>query len=160
MAQSKDFYAVLGVSSTASSDDIKKQYRRLAKKYHPDANANDPKASERFKEISEAYQVLGDADRRKQYDDMRRMGAFGGFGPGGPRARGTAPPPGAGTGARYQEFDVGGLGGLGDLFSSMFGADVREPGPGPRNRASRSRAHSKCRFVWRQQVGRRRLSWR
>lgn len=128
MAQSKDFYAVLGVSSTASADDIKKQYRRLAKKYHPDANANDPKAAERFKEISEAYTVLGDAEKRKQYDDMRRMGAFTGFGgAGAQRPRGSGTPPGGGTtsaggaGARYQDFDVGGLGGLGDLFSSMFG---------------------------------------
>ncbi len=134
MAQSKDFYAVLGVSSTAEADDIKKQYRRLAKKYHPDANANDPKAADRFKEISEAYQVLGDAEKRKQYDDMRRLGAFGGFGAGAQqRPRGASTPPGAGTagasgaGARYQDFDVGGLGGLGDLFSSMFGGGARNP---------------------------------
>lgn len=121
MAQSKDFYAVLGVSSTAAADDMKKQYRRLAKKYHPDANPNDPKAAERFKEISEAWQVLGDAEKRKQYDDMRRLGAF------------TAPRPRPGTGTtgaaggtpRYQDFDVGGLGGLGDLFSSMFGGGTR-----------------------------------
>ena len=58
MAQ-KDFYAVLGVSASASQDEIKKQYRRLAKQYHPDANASDPKAADRFKEISEAYHVLG-----------------------------------------------------------------------------------------------------
>src|SRR5436853_569676 len=92
MAQSKDFYAVLGVSSTATQDEIKKAYRKLAKKYHPDANANDPKAAERFKEISEANNVLGDAAKRKQYDDMRRLGAFGGgmggFHPGGGRPGG------------------------------------------------------------------------
>ena len=127
MAQSKDYYAVLGVSSTAAADDIKKQYRRLAKKYHPDANQNDPKAAERFKEISEAYQVVGDAEKRKQYDDMRRMGAFTGFGAQGQRPRPGGPGPGARPGAgqagseRFQDFDVGGLGGLGDLFSSMFG---------------------------------------
>lgn len=128
MANPKDYYAVLGVSSTASAEDIKKQYRRLAKKYHPDANPNDPKAADRFKEISEAYQVVGDAEKRKQYDEMRRLGAFGGF-PGGPRARpGAGPRPGAGgapggAGAdvRFQDFDVGGLGGLGDLFGSIFG---------------------------------------
>src|ERR671930_2032645 len=94
MAQSKDFYAVLGVSASASQDEIKKQYRKLASKHHPDKNPNDTKAAERFKDISEAYQVLGDAEKRKQYDEMRRLGAFGGFsdgfagsarGRGGPR---------------------------------------------------------------------------
>src|SRR3954462_4392491 len=83
MAQSKDFYAVLGVSASASQDEIKKQYRRLPEKHHPDKNPNEPKAAERFKEISEAYQVLGDAEKRKQYDQMRQLGAFGGFGGGG-----------------------------------------------------------------------------
>ena len=132
MAQTKDFYAVLGVSASATQDEIKKQYRKLAKRYHPDANANDAKAAERFKEISEAYTVLGDAEKRKQYDDMRRLGAFGGLGSGAPfgagrgpgARRGAAPPPGAGPGAgssfRFEDFDVGGLGGLGDLFSNMF----------------------------------------
>ena len=65
MAQTKDFYAVLGVPSTATQDEIKKAYRKLAKKYHPDANASDPKAAERFKEISEANNVLGDAENRE-----------------------------------------------------------------------------------------------
>ena len=84
---------MLGVPSTATQDEIKKAYRKLAKRYHPDANANDPKAAERFKEISEANNVLGDVEKRKQYDDMRRLGAFDGFGFGGgaPR-RGAAPP--------------------------------------------------------------------
>lgn len=141
MAPTKDYYAVLGVSSTASADEIKKQYRRLAKKYHPDANANDPKASDRFKEISEAYQVIGDAEKRKQYDEMRRLGAYTGYSPGGTRQR-PGPRPGAGTtgqtggagaqGAdfRFQDFDVGGLGGLGDLFGSIFGGNA----PGGRGR--------------------------
>ena len=60
-------------------DEIKKQYRRLAKKYHPDSNKSDPKAAERFKEISEAYTVLGDDAKRKQYDDMRKFGGAGNF---------------------------------------------------------------------------------
>src|ERR687892_2268439 len=107
MAQTKDFYAVLGVPSTATQDEIKKAYRKLAKKYHPDANASDAKAAERFKEISEANNVLGDPAKRKQYDEMRRLGAFGGFGGGarsGPRPSG-GPRPGGGAGAgRDQEF--------------------------------------------------------
>src|SRR4029078_11370373 len=98
MAQTKDFYAVLGVPSTATQDEIKKAYRKLAKKYHPDANASDPKAAERFKEISEANNVLSDPEKRKQCVERRRLGAFaggfGGFGGGrstrGPGARGGA----------------------------------------------------------------------
>src|SRR5687768_2273206 len=137
MAQTKDYYAVLGVSASASQDEIKKQYRRLAKKWHPDANRDDPKSADRFKEISEAYNVLGDAEKRKQYDDMRRLGAFGGFGGasrGGARPGATRRPgssgspfetPGASGGARFEEFDIGGLGGLGDLFGSMFGGGAR-----------------------------------
>ena len=128
MAQTRDYYGVLGVASTATQDEIKKAYRRLAKRYHPDANQNDPKAADRFKEISEAYQVIGDAEKRKQYDDMRRLGAFG-FGGGaasGGNARRGPPPGGPRPGATDPGvggfgFDIGGLGGLGDLFSSMFG---------------------------------------
>ena len=137
MAQNKDYYAVLGVSATATQDDIKKQYRRLAKKFHPDANQNDPTAAERFKEISEAYNVLGDADKRKQYDEMRRLGAFGGFGGfGGARSgagAGQQAPGGGPGGFKFEQFDIGGLGGLGDLFSSMFGGQGRPGGrPGAR----------------------------
>jgi molecular chaperone DnaJ len=130
MAQTKDYYAVLGVASSATADEIKKSYRRLAKKYHPDANANDEKAAERFKEISEAYTVLGDATKRKQYDDMRRLGAFGGFaggarpGAGRPNAGAPGGAPGGGS-FRFEDFDVGGLGGLGDIFGSMFGGTAR-----------------------------------
>lgn len=133
MAKGKDFYAVLGVSSSATQDEIKKAYRKLAKQYHPDANASDPKAAERFKEISEANNVLGDTAKRKQYDEMSRLGAFdfGGFGGARPR------PPGGGFGGHtqninFQEFDIGGLGGLGDLFSSMFGGAGARTGAGAR----------------------------
>jgi molecular chaperone DnaJ len=139
MAQTKDFYAVLGVPSTATQDEIKKAYRKLAKRYHPDANANDPKAAERFKEISEANNVLGDAEKRKQYDDMRRLGAFDGFGFGaaaprrGPSSRpGAGPSAGANPNINFQDFDIGGLGGLGDLFGSIFNNarnQTRQSGP-------------------------------
>jgi molecular chaperone DnaJ len=143
MAQTKDFYAVLGVSSSATQDEIKKQYRRLAAKHHPDKNPNDTKAAERFKEISEAYTVLGDAEKRKQYDDMRRLGAFGGFGGGGsrggPRPSSAPRPGGAGAGReqdfKFQDFDIGGIGGLGDLFASMFGGGAERPAGGARQRA-------------------------
>jgi molecular chaperone DnaJ len=140
MPPTKDFYSVLGVGSSASQDEIKKAYRKLAKKNHPDANASDPKAAERFKEISEANNVLGDPQKRKQYDEMRRLGAFdggfGGFG-GGRSSRGAGAHRGAGDGAQtinFQDFDIGGLGGLGDLFSSMFGGgetrqSTRQRGP-------------------------------
>src|SRR5262249_46890075 len=135
MAQSRDYYSVLGVPASATQDEIKKKYRKLAAKHHPDKNPNDPKAAETFKEISEAYQVLGDAEKRKQYDQMRRLGAFGGFGGAG---AGTGPrrpsggPAGAGApgGANinFEDFDIGGLGGLGDIFSSMFGGGAKAGG--------------------------------
>jgi molecular chaperone DnaJ len=137
MAQTKDYYNVIGVPASATQDEIKKAYRKLAAKHHPDNNPNDPKAAERFKEISEAYQVLGDAEKRKQYDQMRQLGAFGGFGGGFNGARrpsggpAGAPFGGAGAGgpgaASFHFEDLGdvGLGGLGDLFSSMFGGGAR-----------------------------------
>ncbi len=113
----KDFYQVLGVPDSATADEIKKAYRRLAKQHHPDANPNKPQAAERFKEISEAHAVLADTDKRKQYDHMRRLGAFDG----GPRRPGAGSRPGPGSGAEGFDFsDFGGLG-LGDIFSSIFG---------------------------------------
>jgi molecular chaperone DnaJ len=131
MAQTKDYYAVLGVPASATQDEIKKKYRKLAAKHHPDKNPNDPKAAETFKEISEAYQVLGDAEKRKQYDQMRRLGAFGGFGgagAGGPRRGGPPPGSAGGPNVNFEEFDIGGLGGLGDIFSSMFGGGAGKTG--------------------------------
>jgi molecular chaperone DnaJ len=129
MSAQKDYYRALGVSDRATADEIKKAYRRMAKKYHPDANPNDKTVGERFKEISEAYAVLSDADKRKQYDLLRKYGAFA---PGGSRSgagRPGAARPGAGASPRFEETDLGGFGGLGDLFSSIFGGEGRQGEP-------------------------------
>ncbi|HTI05023.1 MAG TPA: DnaJ C-terminal domain-containing protein [Gemmatimonadales bacterium] len=120
MAAQRDYYQVLGVAETATTDEIKKAFRRLAKQYHPDRNPNNPQAAERFKEINEAHDVLSDAEKRKKYDQLRRYGAFaggfgGGTGPTGRRGGTRSAPPDSG------DFDISDLGGLGDIFSSIFG---------------------------------------
>jgi molecular chaperone DnaJ len=126
---SQDFYAVLGVPDSASATDIKKAYRKLAKQFHPDANPNNPQSAEKFKQISEANSVLSDPEKRTKYDQMRRLGAFGGFanprGPAGPRG-GPRPP-------MEENFDFGDVGsfGLGDIFSSIFGRGGRRPDSEP-----------------------------
>jgi molecular chaperone DnaJ len=111
----KDFYKVLGVPKDASAADIKKAYRKLAQKLHPDANPGDKTAEERFKEVGRAYGVLSDPKKRAEYDEARRLlgsGAFGGGFPGGGFPGGF---PG-GTRVRVED-----LGGLGDLFGNLFG---------------------------------------
>lgn len=122
----RDFYQILGVPEAASAAEIKKAYRRLAKQYHPDANPNNPQAAERFKHISEAHAVLSDAEKRKKYDMMRRLGAFD---PSVRRSGGRAGGAGAQPGGGFSEvFDFGDMGsmGLGDIFSSIFGRGRRE----------------------------------
>lgn len=123
---SKDLYQVLGVPDTAEAADIKKAYRRLAKQYHPDANPNNPSAAERFKEISEAHGVLSDAEKRKQYDQMRKYGAFTGRGGARPAGGTRSGPASGGAYAEDGGFEFGDLGGLGDIFSSIFGRGRRE----------------------------------
>jgi molecular chaperone DnaJ len=120
----KDFYQVLGVPDTATPEEVKKSYRRLAKQYHPDANPNNPQAAERFKEISEAHTVLADAEQRSKYDRMRKYGAFGGAAR-GPTAGGR---PGGGPQMDEASFDFGDIG-LGDIFSSIFGNRTRREEP-------------------------------
>ncbi|MBE1532696.1 molecular chaperone DnaJ [Actinomadura algeriensis] len=105
----KDYYKVLGVSKTASQEEIKKSYRKLARKYHPDANRGDADAEDRFKEVSEAYDVLSDEKRRKEYDSVRSM-------PGGFRGQ---------QGGGFP-FD------LGDIFGQQGGAGTQTGGAGER----------------------------
>jgi molecular chaperone DnaJ len=116
---SKDFYQLLGVSEKATPEEIKKAYRRLAKKYHPDANPNNTQAAEMFKQISEAHGVLSDADKRKKYDMMRRLGAFDPTAR-RPASQGAGGRGGAGAGETFDFGDFGSMG-LGDIFSSIFG---------------------------------------
>jgi molecular chaperone DnaJ len=117
----KDYYKVLGVSKNASADEIKQSYRKLARKYHPDANKGNASAEERFKEISEAHNVLSDEKRRKEYDDARSL-----FGGGGLRMPGSGAPGGQG-GYNFDLGDLFGGGGsnstggrLGDLLGGVF----------------------------------------
>ena len=106
MADKRDYYEVLGVQKGASDDEIKKAYRKLAKKYHPDVNKDNPEAAEKFKEAGEAYAVLSDDDKRAKYDQFGFAGVDPSYGAGG-----------AG-GAGFGGFDMGDLG---DLFGSFFG---------------------------------------
>src|SRR5437867_1525549 len=121
MAASKDYYQVLGVSETATVDEIKKAFRRLAKQYHPDRNPNNAQAAERFKEINEAHDVLSDPEKRTKYDQLRRYGAFAGAGPGRRPGGGGGGPTSGDFGIDFDLSDLGSFGGLGDLFSSIFG---------------------------------------
>src|ERR1051325_8079980 len=122
MASVKDLYGTLGVSKTASQEEIKKAYRKLARQHHPDANPGDAAAEERFKEVQQAYDVLSDPEKRKQYD---RFGSANGRG--GP----------AGFNFSTEGFDLGDLGDLGDIFSGLFGG---RGGRGKRQRGQRGGA--------------------
>jgi curved DNA-binding protein len=122
--QYRDYYETLGVSKTATSDEIKSAFRKLARKFHPDTAADKKTAEEKFKEINEAYEVLGDPEKRKKYDQLGPHWQQGGF----------QPPPGGGMGGGFQGFPGGGtyeaggtefhFGGTGfsDFFEQIFGA--------------------------------------
>ncbi len=135
MAAKKDFYSVLGVSRSATADEIKKAYRKLAMKYHPDKNPNDKKAEEQFKEISEAYEILSDEKKREMYDQFGFAGAgagYAGAGAGGPGGFGGGP---GGFGGFQQGF--GNSEDFQDIFGDMFGDVFGGRGGGPGFRQSR-----------------------
>ncbi len=121
----KDFYKVLGVEKSASADEIKKKYRKLAKELHPDANPDNAKAEARFKQVSEAYDVLSNDSTRREYDEVRQMAASGAY-RGGPTAGGGFP--GGFNGGGFQTDGIN----LEDIFGGMFGG-----GGGGRNRPRR-----------------------
>jgi DnaJ-class molecular chaperone len=124
---SVDYYKALGVAEKASSDEIKKAYRKLAKQYHPDTTGGDKAKETRFKDISNAYEVLGDAKKRAQYDQIREYARSGG------------PMPGMGGGGGFSGFGGGGQGfDLNDLFGQFFaGGGGRPGGPAGRVRVER-----------------------
>lgn len=125
----KDYYAILGVDQGADTPAIKAAYRKLARKYHPDLNA-DAGAEARFKEVAEAWEVLKDATRRAEYDELRRMGTR--------RGGGFEPPPGwqSTAGGEFHQFS----GDFSDFFNSIFGGGFEAaagPGAGPRGQPGR-----------------------
>lgn len=127
-----DFYEVLGVQRSASEDEIKKAYRKLAAKLHPDKNPNDKKAEAKFKTVNNAYQVLSDAKKRKLYDEFGEEGLREGFDPNMARAyrrgggrRGNGGNGNGGHTVSFEEIFGGGGGGVGDFFGDLFGGGRR-----------------------------------
>jgi curved DNA-binding protein len=121
----KDYYEALGLSRGASLDEIKKAYRKLARKYHPDMNPGDPSAEDKFKQISEAYEVLTDPEKKKMYDQFGDAAFSPGGGPGGPGARTWTWRSGEGSSDGFDFFGGGATdqyGSFSDVFSELFGA--------------------------------------
>src|ERR1700730_6057689 len=135
MPKTKDYYEVLGVPRAASQKEISAAFRKLARKHHPDLNAGDKQAEARFKEISEAHDVLSDAKKRSLYDEFGSDWAAaqaGGVQPGASRGRVRQQQPGSGAGTQYRtvtpeemEDLFGDSGGFGDIFGSIFGGNAR-----------------------------------
>ena len=120
MDKKRDYYEVLGIARNADANEIKKAYRKLAKKYHPDTNAGNPRAEEKFKEITEAYNVLSDNKKRKLYDQFGHAAFEGGASEGGPGASGAYSYGGPGGGYREYHFQ-GDPGDMDDIFKDIFG---------------------------------------
>ena len=117
MAEKRDYYEVLGVDKNASEDEIKRAYKKLARKYHPDMNPGDKEAEEKFKEINEANEVLSDPEKKARYDQF-------GF-------AGTDPNYGAGQSGGFGGFDFGDLGDIfGSFFGGGFGGQPQRPSAG------------------------------
>ncbi|NET10534.1 MAG: DnaJ domain-containing protein [Merismopedia sp. SIO2A8] len=134
----KDYYAVLGVSKSASADDIKRAYRKLARKYHPDLNSGDKVAESKFKDVNEAYEVLSDADKRKKYDQFGKYWKqAGSAGPNWPGGAGAA-------GVNFDNFDFGRYGSFDEFINELLGR-MGNGGPPPHagqpGYGSRSRTH-------------------
>ncbi|MCX7049232.1 MAG: J domain-containing protein [Candidatus Sumerlaeota bacterium] len=121
----RDLYKLLGLGATASAEEIKKSFRRLARRYHPDRTKGDKRAEEKFKEISQAYEILGDEKKRKEYDALRRGGFGGGqyfggpFGGGGPFPGAGGAPKSGGRGGSFETFTDGG--GFSSILESLLG---------------------------------------
>ena len=116
MADKRDYYEVLGVSKTASDSELKSAYRKLAKKYHPDMNPGDAEAEKKFKEASEAYAILSDPDKRRQYDQFGHAAFENGGG-------------GGAGGFDFSGMDFGDI--FGDIFGSFFGGGGGRASNGP-----------------------------
>lgn len=138
----RDYYGVLGVARTASQDEIKAAFRKLARQYHPDVNPDDPSAVEKFKGISEAYEVLADPEKRQKYDQLAPQ--WQQYQEGAPRGERGETSFGGGSRVRYQTVDpedledlFGSSSPFSDFFNDMFGGDTRASGARGRPRARR-----------------------
>ena len=127
MADKRDYYEVLGVSKSASDDEIKKAHRKLAKKYHPDLNKDNPEAAEKFKELNEAYEVLSDKTKRQKYDQFGFAGVDPNYGAG----------QGGGFGGGFSGFGGFDMGDIGDMFGSFFGGGFGSSSRSRRNAPQR-----------------------
>jgi curved DNA-binding protein len=155
----RDYYDILGVSKTATPDEIKKAHRKLVRQHHPDVNKNDAKAEAKFKEVQEAYDVLSDADKKKRYDQFGHAGLDPSYNAGGPgggpdpfdafrraQGQGRGNAGGARGSRRYQpgpnvsveDFEGGGEGGFADIFEQFFGGQARGGAAAPGARQGRA----------------------